>query len=133
MDDTESMLGLGHTHIFDLRAFPFENKNLFKKVAWEKEWNHVEVTNQSVLDDEEEGSKAIGIHIVREEGSMEEDIRFDDPYLSSSASEKKRKSDSITNTEAAEHEKGCKIAENEVQTARAKRRVTKPAYLRDYV
>uniref|UniRef100_A0A0R0FTG2 TIR domain-containing protein n=4 Tax=Glycine max TaxID=3847 RepID=A0A0R0FTG2_SOYBN len=124
-DDTESMLGLDHTHIFDLQAYAFKNNNQFEEVAWEKEWNHVEVTYQSVLDDEEEESeegvlddeeeeseegvlddeeeereegvlelessviKAIGIHIVREEGSMEEDIRFDDPYLSSSASDYK--------------------------------------------
>ena len=31
--------------------------------------------------------KVTGFHIFKEEGSMEEDIRFDDPYLSSSASE----------------------------------------------
>ncbi|KAL2967712.1 hypothetical protein AAZX31_16G190100 [Glycine max] len=124
-DDTESMLGLDHTHIFDLQAYDLKNNNLFKKVAWEKEWNHVEVTYQllldyknfvpdcpealrnpkvwnrdflrwldyqiekrkGVLDLESSVIKATGIHIVREEGSTYEDIRFDDPYLSSSASE----------------------------------------------
>ena len=44
-----------------------------------------------MLDLESSLIKGSGIHIFREEGSMEEDIRFDDPYLSSSASEKKRK------------------------------------------
>lgn len=44
-----------------------------------------------------------------------------------------REDDSMINTELAEHKKGSKIAEKEVQTARAKRRITKPSYLRDYI
>ena len=93
------MLKLDHTYIFDLQDFCFNDNNWFEEVAREKEWNHVEVRYQSVLDYEKqkrkEGEldlessfiKGSGIHIFIEEGSMEEDIRFDDPYLSSSASE----------------------------------------------
>ncbi|KAG4380644.1 hypothetical protein GLYMA_16G214529v4 [Glycine max] len=92
--ESYSMLKLDHTHIFR------PSRSLFAlEVAREKEWNHVEVRYQSVLDYEKQKRKegvldlesslikATGIHIFREEGSMEEDIRFDDPYLSSSASE----------------------------------------------
>uniref|UniRef100_A0A0R0E3M9 TIR domain-containing protein n=1 Tax=Glycine max TaxID=3847 RepID=A0A0R0E3M9_SOYBN len=89
------MLKLDHTYIFDLQELPFKNDNLFEEVAWEKEWNHVEVRYQSVLEYENEKRKGVldlesslikatGIHIFKEGVS---DIRFDDPYLSSSASE----------------------------------------------
>ena len=91
----ESMLELDHTYIFDLQPFAFKNNNQFEEVAWEKEWNHVEVRYQSVLEYENEKRKGVldlesslikatGIHIFKEGVS---DIRFDDPYLSSSASE----------------------------------------------
>ncbi|KAL2967713.1 hypothetical protein AAZX31_16G190200 [Glycine max] len=89
----ESMLELDHTYIFDLQPFAFKNNNQFEEVAWEKEWNHVEVRYQIVLthvkEKREEASviKATGIYIFKEESCMEQDIRFDDPYLSSSASE----------------------------------------------
>ncbi|KAG4380657.1 hypothetical protein GLYMA_16G215000v4 [Glycine max] len=98
-EEIKSMLKLDHTYIFDLQDFCFNDNNWFEEVAREKEWNHVEVRYQSVLDYEKQKRKegvldlessfikGSGIHIFREEGSMEEDIRFDDPYLSSSASE----------------------------------------------
>ncbi|RZB62064.1 TMV resistance protein N isoform B [Glycine soja] len=86
-DEIESMSKLDHTYIFYLQKLPFKNGNLFEEVAREKEWNHVEVRYESVLELESSLIKGSGIHIFREEGSMEEDIRFDDPYLSSSASE----------------------------------------------
>uniref|UniRef100_A0A0R0FT79 TIR domain-containing protein n=1 Tax=Glycine max TaxID=3847 RepID=A0A0R0FT79_SOYBN len=94
-----SMLKLDHTYIFDLQDLRFKNNNLFEEVAWGKEWNHVEVRYQSVLSFEKEKRKegvldlessvikTTGIHIFKEESSMEENIRFDDPYLRSSASE----------------------------------------------
>ena len=97
------LLKLDHTYIFRHNPFAFENNNGFEEVAREKEWNHVEVRYEGVLEYEKEKKedgvldlessliKATGIHIFREEGSTDEDIRFDDPYLSSSASEKKRK------------------------------------------
>ena len=90
------MLKLDHTYIFDLQDFCFNDNNWFEEVAREKEWNHVEVRYQSVLDYEKQKRKegvldlesslikATGIHIFKEGVS---DIRFDDPYLSSSASE----------------------------------------------
>ncbi|KAL2967721.1 hypothetical protein AAZX31_16G190600 [Glycine max] len=96
--EIKSRLNLDHTYIFDLQASAFINNNRFEEMAREKEWNHVEVRYQSVLayekEKREEGVldlessiiKASGIHIFKE-SSMEEDIRFDDPYLSSSASE----------------------------------------------
>ncbi|RZB61821.1 TMV resistance protein N [Glycine soja] len=90
----QSMLELDHTYIFDLQPFAFKNNiNRFEEAAWEKEWNHVEIRYQIVLnhikEKREQGSviKATGIYIFKEESSMEQDIRFDDPYLSSSASE----------------------------------------------
>eukprot|EP00256_Glycine_max_P046664 XP_006599693.1 TMV resistance protein N isoform X1 [Glycine max] len=86
-EEIKSMLKLDHTYIFDLQDFCFNDNNWFEEVAREKEWNHVEVRYQSVLELESSLIKGSGIHIFREEGSMEEDIRFDDPYLSSSASE----------------------------------------------
>ncbi|KHN24510.1 TMV resistance protein N [Glycine soja] len=98
-DRIKSMLKLDHTYIFDLKEIPFKNNYLSEEVAREKEWNHVEVRYESVLEYEKEKKeegvldlessliKATGIHIFREEGSTDEDIRFDDPYLSSSASE----------------------------------------------
>ena len=86
-DEIESMSKLDHTYIFYLQKLPFKNGNLFEEVAREKEWNHVEVRYDSVLELESSLIKGSGIHIFREEGSMEEDIGFDDPYLSSSASE----------------------------------------------
>ncbi|KAH1152309.1 hypothetical protein GLYMA_16G213900v4 [Glycine max] len=99
-DDIQSMLKLDidHTYIFDLHAFAIKNDNRFEEMAWEKEWNHVEVRYPGVLAYEKrkrerglldlDGSliKVTGFHIFKE-GSMEEDIRFDDPYLGSSASE----------------------------------------------
>ncbi|KAL5173790.1 TMV resistance protein N [Glycine soja] len=90
----QSMLELDHTYIFDLQPFAFKNNiNRFEEAAWEKEWNHVEIRYQIVLnhikEKREQGSviKATGIYIFKEESSREQDIRFDDPYLSSSASE----------------------------------------------
>ncbi|KAL2967731.1 hypothetical protein AAZX31_16G191500 [Glycine max] len=94
-----SMLKLDHTYIFYHNPFILDLNNRCEEVAREKEWNHVEVRYESVLDYEKkmkekgvldlESSliKGSGIHIFREEGSTDEDIRFDDPYLSSSASE----------------------------------------------
>nr|NP_001236756.1 candidate disease-resistance protein SR1 [Glycine max]AAO92748.1 candidate disease-resistance protein SR1 [Glycine max] len=89
----QRMMELDHTYIFDLQKLPFENDNLFEEGAWEEEWNHVEVRYESVLELESSLIKGSGIHIFREEGSMEEDIRFDDPYLSSSASESRTEED----------------------------------------
>ncbi|CAJ1952283.1 unnamed protein product [Sphenostylis stenocarpa] len=69
------MLKLDHTYLFDLQVLSFDN-NMFE-VPLEKEWMHVEVTYEGVL--ETSLVKATGIHVFKHESSME-DIQFADPY-----------------------------------------------------
>jgi len=69
-------LSLDHTHLFDLQV-GFYYGNLFK-VPLAKEWKHVEVTYEGVI--ETSIIKATGIHVFKEENNIMEDIRFDDPY-----------------------------------------------------
>ncbi|KAL2578185.1 hypothetical protein AAZV13_16G183300 [Glycine max] len=83
----------------NLFRFQIRNCNSWQWVESEAGEEKVEVRYPNVLEYEKEKKeegvlelessliKGSGIHIFREEGSMEEDIRFDDPYLSSSASE----------------------------------------------
>jgi len=65
---------LDHTFLLDLQA-PHVCGN-FSKVPLAKEWKHVEVTYEGVI--ETSIIKATGIHVFKEENN--EDIRFDDPY-----------------------------------------------------
>lgn len=73
------MLKLDHTYLFYLQVLHFDN-NLFE-VPLEKEWNRVEVTYAGVL--ENSIIKATGIHVFKQENSME-DIRLVDPFSSQS-------------------------------------------------
>ncbi|ESW24545.1 hypothetical protein PHAVU_004G139700 [Phaseolus vulgaris] len=72
----ERPLNLDHTYLFDLQV-GFYYGSLFK-VPLAKEWKHVEVTYEGVI--ETSIIKATGIHVFKEENNIMEDIRFDDPY-----------------------------------------------------
>ncbi|KAK7364179.1 hypothetical protein VNO80_12650 [Phaseolus coccineus] len=74
--DIERMFELDHTFLFDLQGLPVYG-NLFE-LPLEKEWKHVEVTYEGVI--KTSIIKATGIHVFKEENSIMEDIRFDDPY-----------------------------------------------------
>ncbi|ESW24546.1 hypothetical protein PHAVU_004G139800 [Phaseolus vulgaris] len=67
---------LDHTFLLDLQA-PHVCGN-FSKLPLAKEWKHVEVTYEGVI--ETSIIKATGIHVFKEENNIMEDIRFDDPY-----------------------------------------------------
>ncbi|CAJ1952313.1 unnamed protein product [Sphenostylis stenocarpa] len=69
------MFELDQTYLFDLEVHVYSN--LFK-LPLEKEWKHVEITYEGVI--ETSIVKATGIHVFKEESSNMEDIRFDNPY-----------------------------------------------------
>ncbi|KOM54582.1 hypothetical protein LR48_Vigan10g047400 [Vigna angularis] len=70
----ERMIEFDHSYLFDLQTIPMYS-NLFE-LPLEKEWKHVKVTYEGVI--ETSIVRATGIHIFKEGNS--EDIRFDDPY-----------------------------------------------------
>ncbi|XP_068504201.1 disease resistance protein Roq1-like [Phaseolus vulgaris] len=67
------------TFLFDQKGLR-EDGNLFifgSRIYKFKEWKHVEVTYEGVT---KTFVKARGIHVIKEENNIMEDIRFDDPY-----------------------------------------------------
>jgi len=74
--EIERMFEFDQTYLFDLRRLPIYS-NLFELPS-ENEWKHVKVTYEGVI--ETSIVKATGIHVFKEENSIMEDIRFDDPY-----------------------------------------------------
>ncbi|XP_068503097.1 TMV resistance protein N-like isoform X3 [Phaseolus vulgaris] len=74
--EIERMFELDQTYLFDLQVLPVYG-NLCE-LPLGKEWKHVEVTYEGVI--KTSIVKATGIHVFKEENSIMEDIRFDDPY-----------------------------------------------------
>ncbi|XP_017438559.1 disease resistance protein Roq1 isoform X1 [Vigna angularis] len=73
------MLESDYTHLFDLQHSHFStDDDLMEEVSLEKEWNQVTITYEGLI--ESSLIKIIGIHVVKEENSSMEDIRYDDPY-----------------------------------------------------
>ncbi|ESW24549.1 hypothetical protein PHAVU_004G139900 [Phaseolus vulgaris] len=75
-NETGRMIELDQTFLVDVQKL-IVYSNLVE-VPLEKEWKHVEVTYEGVI--QTSLVKATGIHVFKEENNNMEDIQFDDPY-----------------------------------------------------
>jgi len=111
------MAGLDHMQLFDLHVLPFRYK--LRKMASEKEWKHVEITYEGLFDTSL--IKSMGIHMVKSERRGMKDIRYHDPYTTTT--QKRARED---------YDTAATQVNNPITRRRPKRNNTKPKHLNDY-